>query len=89
MSSNLLEFQRAMVDNNKATFNIETSKLNPKNIKTRVVEDTKEEFEVVKYTIRTLREFILKHSFTIATTDSLIQGEIKEDKVILTILKIE
>ena len=89
MSSNLLEFQRAMVDNNKATFNIETSELNPENVETDEVEDTKEEFEVVKYTIRTLREYIIKHSSTLNTIDNLIQGEIKEGNVILIIFKIK
>ena len=89
MSSNLLEFQKALIADGKAIFSIETSELNPKKEKTDEIESTKEEFDLIKYTIKTLREYILKYSSTIAEVNTLIQGEIKEDKVILTILKIE
>ena len=89
MSSNILEFQKALIVDNKAIFSIETSELNPKKEKTDEIERTKEEFDLVKYTIKTLREYILKYSSTIAEVNTLIQGEIKEGKVILTILKIK
>jgi len=89
MSSNILEFQKALVADGKAIFSIETSELNPKKEKTDEIESTKEEFDLAKYTIKTLREYILKYSSTIAEVNTLIQGEIKEDKVILVILKIK
>ena len=87
--SNLLEFQKALVADGKAIFSIETSELNPKKENTGEIEETKEGFSLVKYTVKTLREYILKYSSTIAEVNTLIQGEIKEGKVILVILKIK
>jgi len=86
--SNLLEFQHSILENKKATFSIETSDLNPKDIETTEVVETKEEFEVEKYDLKTLRDYILKYSTKLSETGNTIKGEVKNENVILTILKI-
>jgi len=86
--SNLLEFQHSILENKKAIFSIETSDLNPKNIETTEVEESREEFEVNKYDLKALREYIQKHSTKLSETGNTIKGEIENETVILTILKI-
>lgn len=87
--SNLLEFQHSILQNKKVIFSIETSDLNPKDIETTEVEESREEFEVNKYDLKTLREYILKHSTKLSETGNIIKGEVKNNKVVLTILKIK
>jgi hypothetical protein len=77
-----------MLKGNKTIFNIETSELNPKNIDTNEVEESKEKFESEKYDLKTLREYIQKHSAKLSETGNTIQGESKNENVTLTILKL-
>jgi len=86
--SNLLEFQHNVVGGNKTIFSIETSELNPEDLEAEEVEESREEFKKERYSIKILREYIQKHSSKLAEVGNVIQGDIKNNNVILTILKI-
>lgn len=87
--SSLLEFQHRLAEDKKATYSIETSELNPKKIKTDAIKETREQYEIDDYTLKSLRKYILKHSTTLASSGNIIEGKIGTKKVTLTVLKIK
>lgn len=84
--SNLLEFQHTILTAGKAVYSIETGELNPAKLKATENEETITSIPIQEYGVRNLREFILKNSQVLAANGDILKGEVKNEKVILTVL---
>ena len=85
--SSLLEFQHTLVDEEFAIYSIETGELNPEELETEEMGETRERYHVRDYSLAILRKYIQKYSSVLAETGNVIKGEIIARHIILTVLK--
>jgi hypothetical protein len=86
--SSLLEFQQRIVEGENAIFCLDTSELNPKNIKTSAIKETQVVYNKDDYNLKTLREYILNNTSILSKTGSIIQAKIKSRNITLEVLKL-
>lgn len=86
--SSLLDFQHELLTKSKnAVYSIETGELNPKELEAEEITNTQETTELSEYGLKTIREYIYRHSSTLSESGNIISGEVKKNQIILTVLK--